>query len=355
MRSSVFDLLLALMATLTMTPISGLSAETLTASDEDYYLYQAYRDSTGSNMLPLNHIGIRTIPSATGYLVTAVLNDYPAQAAGILRGDIITAANGEPFHPVYTFNTESAAPDDYVASAENHTLNITRGEQQLTVEVAPVFESIYDSMRSATANSVQEFPNGNKIIGYVRFWSLSRNSNDLITLHKLIADLSHCDGIIIDLRDAYGYLDVAHLQLVYRGSADLLTVSDDSRDRLLQQGYPLEPATNYRQPVALMINEQTRGGAELLAYQLDKLSRVITVGSRTAGKIGRYSNADATANVETGAEELRYLPATETLVDGIRFEDQGLQPEQQVPYPYTRPGRVDPQFQSAVDVLMGVI
>lgn len=330
-------------------------AQQLTPEDSEYFLYQPFWAAATHDRLPLNHLGMRVSAQENGYLVTAVLDGYPAQAAGILRGDIINSINGEAFHPVYSLNDQSRPPESFTANPTPVSIGYTRGTQAMTTEATPVFESLYDSLRSASLNSIQQFPSGNKIVGYVRFWSVTRNSNDLITLHRLIAELSHCDGIIIDLRDAYGFLDTAQLQLIYRGTANLFTVRGNAIDQLLQEGYPLAPLTNYRQPVALLINEQTEAGAELLAYQLDKLSRVVTIGQGTAGKIGQYNRQGQGESRSATGEALRYQPALETMLDDQQFEGNGHQPERPVPYPYTQPGRVDPQFQTAMDVLMGII
>lgn len=346
------DILLMCFALMQAPFVSG---QQLTPADSEYYLYQPFWAAAEHDRQPLNHLGMRVSAHADGFLVTAALDGYPAQAAGILRGDVINTSNGEAFHPVYSLNDQSRSPASFTANPTPVSIGFTRGTQQMTAEATPVFESLYDSLRSASLNSIQQFPSGNKIVGYVRFWSVSRNSNDLIALHRLISELSHCDGIIIDLRDAYGFLDSAQLQLIYRGTANLFTVRGSATDQLQHEGYPLAPLANYRQPIALLINEQTEAGAELLAYQLDKLSRVVTIGQGTAGKIGQYQQQGQGESGSETAESLRYQPALETILDGQQFEGNGHQPERPVPYPYTQPGRVDPQFQTAMEVLMGII
>ena len=52
---------------------------------------------------------------------------------------------------------------------------------------------------------------------------------------------------------------------------------------------------------------------------------------------------------------MRYLPAREILIDGQKFEDTLLIPQIPVPFPFTQSGRSDPQFESAVDFLLGRI
>lgn len=319
------------------------TADSLSPADLDYYLYQAVSAPGQPQRLALNHIGIQGQTVEGGYLVTAVLEDYPAQRAGIYRGDIITEANGAPFHAVYSFNDRNQAPAGFTPNSEAVSLQLERGDNQLSVELVPVFENLFDSYRSAMLNSIQQFPSGNKTVGYVRLWVLSRATSDLISYQLLFRELADADGIIIDLRDSLGYLDSNQLQLLYRGASNLFTRQPSRPTDTPVVAFPVsEP---YRNPVAILVNGKTRGGSELLAYQLGKLDRVITLGSATAGRIGSWSQ---------GNESLQYS-GNNDLIDGLLFEGNGYAPERQVSYPQTQAGRIDPQFQAAMDLLMGII
>jgi C-terminal processing protease CtpA/Prc len=81
----------------------GLATQ-LTPTDLDYYLVQAFAASTAEQRHQLNHIGIRVQANAQAYIVTAVLEGYPAHAAGIQRGDRLISVNKQPYHPVTSFN-----------------------------------------------------------------------------------------------------------------------------------------------------------------------------------------------------------------------------------------------------------
>jgi len=288
-------------------------------SDLDYYLHQALNAGTAQQRLALNHIGIQGRVEAEGYRITAVLENYPAQHAGIFRGDIILDANGDSFHPVFSFNDANAAPDRFAAQPDPVLLTIRRDTAELEISVSPVFENLFDSYRSASLSSVQQFSAGNKTVGYVRLWVLSSSSNDLISYQRLFEELRGTNGLILDVRDAVGFLDVEHLHLIYRGASAVEASSErtDLNEQSLQENASRYP---YRNPVALLVNSRTRGGAEQLARQLDQLSAVITLGEATAGET-----------------------------------DQGHQPEQYQAYPFEQAGRVDPQFQAAMDMLMGII
>ena len=327
------------------------SALQLEAGDLDFYLWQALQAATVEQRPALNHIGIQVASSPAGYRVSAVLEGYPAHAAEINRGDVIESVNGQPWHPVYSFNDPEAAPADFVADDAEYELKVRRGDDLFEVSVTPVFENLFDSYRSATVNSVQEFPAGNKVIGYLRLWSLSRNSNDLTVFGRILSELDHCDGLILDLRDAVGFLDTLHLDLIFPSRASYPEIEGDA-DWLRQSGAGLSTTAQnpFRKPIAVIINDATRGGPELYAYQLDKLQRVMTFGVTSAGRLGEFRFDHSAVK-----PSLRYQPAADGLIDGTALEAQGVTPGNPVPYPIEQSGRNDPQFQAAVTALMGII
>lgn len=328
--------------------LSGLASaaapDRLGPGDLDFYLLQAFAGGEHGQRYALNHIGIQVAPAGEDWRVSAVLEGFPAHAAGILRGDLLVAADGSPYHPVYSFNERDLAPNGFSPRGEPIELELQRQGQQISVQLRPVFGNLFDAYREATLNSVQQFPSGNKTLGYVRLWGLSRSTADLIAYRGLFEELSGTDGLILDLRDAYGFLDLAHLQAIHRGSDSLF---ESENQRLLASRGPyfgLDRA--YRKPVAVLINGRTRAGAELLAYQLDKLSRVVTVGESSAGRLGDY-RPDRAAGFSYRSDGGR--------IDGEPFEQSGHAPEQPVSWPASQQGRIDPQFQAAFDILMNVI
>lgn len=323
--------------------------ERLQADQLDYYLQQAIHARDAESRLKLNHIGIQGRNTDAGFLVTAVLETYPAHEAGIYRGDILRSANGEDFHPVFSFNDSTRAPGGFQKRTASVSLDVLRGTEEHQLTVMPVFENLYDSYRSASLNSVQQFPSGNKMVGYLRLWVLSRASTDLLAYQELFSDLANSDGIILDLRDAVGFVDANQLDLLFRGSSDLFSVNNDEALSVSNPIASYRLQTNYspyRRPVAILINEASRGGPELLAYQLDKLSRVVSLGSTTAGRLGNWRMVE-------GDMIYQLVPALE--IDGTVMESRGYSPEQQVDYPQNQAGRIDPQFQAAMDILMGII
>ena len=322
----------------------SLSAERVSDQNLDFFLIQAFNSKDARSRLALNHIGIQGQKQEAGFLVTSVLESYPAHRAGLNRGDIITSIDGQPFDPVTGFNRAAA----FAPELNSRVLSVLRNTDLFEVTVTPVFENLYDSFRSANSASLQQFSAGNKIIGYLHLWGLSRSSHDLILTKLLMQELAQCDGIILDLRDSYGFLDPEHL-LVLLTNYSKIDIADASGWLTSINNNASPIASNpYRRPLAILINERTRGGPEILAYETSKLERIVSLGSATPGRIGSYEQAG-----DSGA--FKYQPADSTRIDGQRFEDIGLRPESVLEWPLSEIRRDDPQFEAAVTLLLGII
>ncbi|MDG2141531.1 MAG: PDZ domain-containing protein [Gammaproteobacteria bacterium] len=317
----------------------------------DYYLIQSFIAQDSTKRIALNHIGLQGQQNNKGFLVTSVLEGYPAHAAGINRGDIIETVNGEPFHPINTFNPEREASGKFFPNLQENTLSLTRAGNNQNISITAVYENLFDSYRSATSNSILEFSAGNKTIGYIRFWGLSRGSNEIINYQMLLKGLRHTDGIIFDFRDSFGFLGPEHFDLVFSNQntssafQNFNKLTDSSPSIFLES--QVKP---YRKPIALLLNEGTRGGPELFAYQLDKLDRVVSVGESTKGMIGRFIFEGAAND-----SDISYKSAEGLLIDGQPLENLGVKPERIIFYPYEDTTRGDPQFEAAINILLGII
>ena len=349
--------------------------ESLTSLDTAFYRVLSFDTKAGAKPLAINHLGIETKQAADGgYLITAALEGYPAHTAGLERGDIILRIEGADFHPLLSLNPR-AAESEFRPHSATAELTYRRGGAVLTARIEPVFESLYDSYRSATLNSVLSFAAGNKVIGYVRLWALTRETGDLVTLSQLIQSLHDTDGIVLDLRNSYGYLASEHIDLFRASRSDFLSISlvgnptsnaiEPEQNRLLPARQRDDSLRAYRKPIAILIDSSTRGAGELLAYQLAKLDRVTTVGEPTLGRLGRYQlrrgveilDESPVENLteSLGGDILEYSAANRVLIDDKIFEGIGVKPKRSAPFRFETVSRGDPQFQVAVNVLMGVI
>ena len=323
--------------------IGNAAAQLSPNSTLEQLLVQSFHANINAERVVLNHIGIEAVEVSNGYLVTAVLEGYPAHAVDIRRGDIIEKADGNPFHPIESFNSERDTNGNFLPEREEHILVLSRANDSMELSVIPVFENLYNSYRSATANSVLQFSAGNKTIGYIRFWALSRATADIINYRALLRELSGTDGIIFDFRNSLGFLDPQHLDLVFPTRDNYFTSSlEHNSYTQFAENSPASETTPYRKPIAVLLNRDTRGGTELFAYQLKKLQRVITLGEATRGEIGEYLFEDL-----SNGEEF--------YIDGQPFRDSAIIPEQLISFPYENTERGDPQFDAAINALLGII
>ncbi len=314
----------------------------------DYYLYQAVAAPRQELRIRLNHLGLFVSTINGAYYVSAVLNSYPAHSAGLRRGDRLGSVDGAAFHPLWSFNAERQVAESFTANIRPYTLTLMRNEVAMQLQVTPVYENLYDSLRSATSDSLQFFVNGNKLIAYVHLWSLGLAWSDLISYQELIRDLDHSDGLIIDVRDAYGLLAAEHLDKFFpsRASYPLITPQDENG---IYSNVPAQiNSPYYGRAMVVMHNAATRGGMELFAYQLGKLPRVMTVGSNSAGKMGYY-------RISGSEQQLTYVHNSTMLIDGKNLEGEGLVPDVSMPYEDTSSAPSDPQFDAAIAALMGII
>ena len=103
----------------------------------------------------------------------------------------------------------------------------------------------------------------------------------------------------------------------------------------------------WRKPVAMLINEGTRSGKEVLAYGFKQYRLGELVGQRTEGAV-----LAATAFL-IGDDGLLLLAVEDVLVDGQRLEGVGVTPTIEVPFDYRYAAGADPQLDRAVQVLAG--
>jgi carboxyl-terminal processing protease len=101
----------------------------------------------------------------------------------------------------------------------------------------------------------------------------------------------------------------------------------------------------WRRPAALLVNERSRSGKEVLAYGFRKYRLGEVVGSRTEGAV-----LAATAFL-MGNGDLLLLAVDDVRVDGERLEGRGVEPTIPVPFDSSYAAGRDPQRDRAVEVL----
>lgn len=276
-------------------------------------------------------IGIFTEEISGKTVVTGVLDGQPAAQAGLLRGDVILAVDDEPFRPVVSFIGKVGQP---VAV----TVERNRGEEPVEVVVIPrelVPATLFlDAMRSSAR--VESRDGGQ--VGYVHAWSYTGEAyQDLLEeLVLLDGPLATADALVLDLRGGWGGASLGYLTLFHRDVPVLTMTHRDGEARTLD--------TQWRKPVVALVDGSTRSGKETLAFGFRRHAIGPVVGSRTAGAVA----GGKPFLLSDGS--LLFLAVAEVLVDGVRLEGRGVEPDVEVaPELLYARGR-DPQRERALEV-----
>jgi len=279
-------------------------------------------------------IGIFTETDGEGRIfVTGVIAGAPAARGGLLVGDEIVSADGQMFQPVGSFRGKVGGPVQL-------TIRRTREGPTLTVGVVPeelnpgamFLKGLEEGARIITANG--------RRIGYVHIWSYA-SWRYQSALENLLGSgkLKDADAVVWDLRDGWGGAQPDYLDL-FDGRAPILELT--GRD-----GKPGLANFRWRKPVAMLVNQDTRSGKEVLARGFETYNMGPVIGTRTEGAV-----LAATAFLISD-DTLLLLAIDDVLVDGQRLEGIGVHPTVPVAFDRRYAAGADPQLDRAVQILSG--
>lgn len=277
-------------------------------------------------------IGLRTTTLNDTLFALEVYEGGPAHTAGVLMGDAILAVDGAPYHPIRSF----AGKADQAM-----TMTIQRTPDpasQQTLTVTPKHLRPQALFLEALDQSIRIEERGDRRIGYVHVWSYAgRVFQDALEAAIAFGPLKDADALILDIRGGWGGASPTYLNLF---NPNVPVFTQRQRD-----GTTNTFDFQWRKPVALLVNEGSRSGKEVLAWGFKAYNLGLVIGAPTAGAVvgGQiFPLADGS---------LLYLATRDVLVNGERLEGVGVTPDILVPFhlPYAA-GR-DPQLERALDVL----
>jgi carboxyl-terminal processing protease len=307
-----------------------------TSSDLMFYLYAGFHSPWRLDTVEVRHIGIQGTPGPGGFVIRNVFEGYPAERAGLRRGDVLTTCNGRAFRPF-----------GWWAEGKSSVVTVRRNGRPLTISIDPVEESIHRSFLQAMRNSVSETTIEGRRIGYIHLWTvlypLVKQEFD-----RLVRDsLSDCDGIVLDLRDGFGgdWYDALDPFFEDRSEYAQVTVEDRLGTRSTHSANSIAPHPCYERPMVAIINEGTRSGKEGVAFQLKKSRRARLVGATTAGAFRGgeiyYCPGESQAVLVVAINEL--------WLDGVEIENVGVAPDVPLEFPVDRSIGGDPQRRRAFE------
>lgn len=314
--------------------------EFMTPSDESFFLFRSYKSSLNQQYPPAPKIinpGIQVGRDSQGFFAREVLDGFPAQKSGVLKGDRLIQWQNQPF--TGTWGTqETTGP---VVIERNHQLiSFTTLSQSLNWN---------DAFLDAIKVSQKVIPIGNKRIGYVHLWTgVHQESADL--LNEIVKKLSaqKIDGLILDLRGGYGGAWWEHLVPFFENDRNFfeaeLTDGAGHSQKLIPDSFQNKDA--FLGPMVVLINEGVRSGKEALAYQFKKSRRAKVIGTPTAG----YFSAGGIFFSEQPVDYLLYLCVNQVTLDGNIIEGQGITPDIHVQFETNNPWQ-DSQLWKALELL----
>lgn len=329
-----------------------------------------FKDMQDDTRSRFNGLGIEV--AVKGGLLTVItpMEDTPAAKAGILSGDQILRINGN--------STEKMDLQDAV-----NFLRGTTGQKVTLTILRPATKEIKDFALERTEIKVQsvkavklldaEFTGPFKI-GYVRL--IQFNEPTAEELSKALDDLQKqgMQALVLDLRNnPGGLLNVAVDVCAQFLPPGTKVVSTQGRVASQQQDYSTATTMKERPrfPLAVLVNEGSASGAEIVAGAMKDLKRAVLVGETTFGK-GSVQNVVqlpdgsalrfTTAKYYTPSKQVIHangvvpnirVPMTqeqERALLAMRSSDH-IKPEEEKNIIKTK----DPQMLRAIDALKGVM
>lgn len=314
-----------------------------TVDPEYYFLFGIF--STGplaevaqqrfpDGMVQFDSLGLFTRKVDGKWFVTGVLDGSPAAVAGVHRGNEIVSLNGQPFQPVRPLQ-------GLAAKGESMRLEIqvtTEPKSRRTLELKPVTLFPNDAMLAGMEQSMRVIDHRGRKIAYVHIWSYAgKQYYERLVQELLQGSFDQADALVLDIRDGWGGASPEYLNIFNQRVPQLTSVGRDQQE--------LSFKTQWRKPVALLINGGSRSGKEVLAYGFRKYGIGPVVGERTGGAVS------AGTAIPISENSLLYLCVSGVRVDGEVLEGVGVAPDHEVIWPLPYATAEDPQLQKALDLM----
>jgi len=315
-----------------------------TAVDPEYYflfgifstgpLAEVAQQRFPEGKVQFDSLGLFTREVDGKWFVTGVLDGSPAAVAGVRRGNEIVSLNGQPFQPVRPLQ-------GLAAKGESVRLEIqvtAEPNSRRTLELKPVTLYPNDAMLAGMEQSMRVIDHRGRKIAYVHIWSYAgKQYYERLVQELLQGSFDQADALVLDIRDGWGGASPEYLNIFNQRVPQLTSVDRDQQESFYK--------TQWRKPVALLINGGSRSGKEVLAYGFRKYGIGPVVGERTGGAVS------AGTAIPISENSLLYLCVSGVRVDGEVLEGVGVAPDHEVIWPLPYATAEDPQLQKALDLM----
>ena len=265
-------------------------------------------------------------------MVSSVLEESPAQSAGILAGDQIMAVDGVS---VTDYQPEETAAHIRGKEGTEVVLTIHReGEEDKDYSITR--SNIL--FKTAAGEMIPEHPN----VGYIRIASFSENTAKEFKENYDKLATEGMKGLIIDLRSNPGGLvtscvDIANM-VVPKG--DVVSIIDKSGKKEVYVSELEE--TNY--PIVVLIDENSASASEILAGALQDTGAATLVGNKSFGKGSVQIVLPLLAGDAVKMTIAKYYTPSGRSIDGT-----GIEPDVKVDL--NAAGGIDNQLVKAIEIM----
>lgn len=284
-------------------------SEYFNAGEYQQYAEQAIGEFVG--------IGINYQMGIEGIEVLSVIDDTPAQRAGLQVGDVIVSVDGVP---TVGLNTNQARA---LIVGEIGTLLQVEVKRQ---NVGTLYINIQrDLVKGNSVSSTIIEKDGIKVM-YIRINSFISKTAEEFNRELDVADGEGIKNIIIDLRDNGGGILQAAIAIAERILPEgCVIVKEDHKMDLLDG----EAVSHNKNPkdynIVVLINENSASASEVLTAALSENNKAFIIGERSFGK----GTIQSFAELPYG-DSIKYTMAYYLTPNGNNLNKVGITPDQTV-------------------------
>jgi carboxyl-terminal processing protease len=272
-----------------------------------------------------------------GYLeIAGVMQDQPAEQAGVREGDIILAVGDQSIVGLGLYEAISYIRGPAGTEAE---LEILRSGEPESIYVTVVRARIeIEIVESRILDGTD--------IAYLRLSEFDANASDSVEAALTSLLSQDPSGLILDLRNNPGgwlneAIEVSDLFL----DDGLVVTQRDSTGRE-QTFTSADGDIGENIPMVVLVNAGSASASEIVAGAIQDRGRGILIGTTTLGK----GSVQLPNNLEDGAQ-LRVTIARWYTPNEQALHGAGLTPDLEVEYPPETPAEEDPQLDQAIEYL----
>ncbi len=281
-------------------------------------------------------IGAMVTMRDDGYLeIASLISGQPAEAAGVLPGDIILAVGDQSIVGLGLYEAIS-----YIRgpAGTDAVLTIVRADEE-----EPIIITV---TRASIEVPIVEYRMLDDEIGYVLLSEFDANATD--NVQNALEELARQNpkGLIFDLRsNPGGWLDQSiKVSDLFLGEG-LVAIERDSAGGE-QRFFSYDGDISEDIPMVVLVNRGSASASEIVAGALQDRGRAVLIGDQTLGK-GSVQRPNALSD----GSQLRVTIARWYTPNDNSIHGDGLEPDIAVEYPRDTPPGEDPQLDRAIEYL----